>query len=143
MRKETIVQLECALDHLTGEEIGAAIKVLSEAPFILDVIFLQGIGKKNRPCGFLQVLCLPGDENAAAIAIFKHTHTLGVRIQNIERLTLVRREAESSVAGEKVRAKEYDLEGRSYLRPEADEINRLAASHSLGAPAFRFGEQEK
>lgn len=143
MRKETIIQLETALDHLSGEEIGSAIKALSGLEFIRDVVFLQGIGKKNRPCGLLQVLCSPGDENAAAFEIFRHTHTLGVRIQKIERLTLDRRETEAIVAGKKIRAKEYDLEGRSYIRPEADEIERLASSSSLGAPAFRFEKREK
>lgn len=139
MKKETIVQLETAIDHLSGEEIGSAIRALSESDFILDVVYLPGIGKKNRPCGLLQVLCAEGREERAATEIFRHTHTLGVRIQKIERFALDRREAEAIVAGKTIRAKEYELESRPYLRPEADELERLAEESSLGAPAFRFG----
>ena len=138
MKKETIIQLETALDHLSGEEIGSAIKALSSSDIILDVIYLTGIGKKNRPCGLLQALCAPRDEDRAAAEIFRHTHTLGLRIQRIERIIVERWETVEDVGGEKIRAKGYALEDKTYIRPEADEIERLAARASVGAPAFRF-----
>lgn len=76
MRKETIIKLESTIDHLSGEEIGFALQVLNEMQEVLDASYFCGIGKKNRPCGKLEVLCARGNEELVISAIFRHTHTL-------------------------------------------------------------------
>lgn len=138
MKKEKVILLETALDHLTGEELGAAMQALSEAEEILDVLYLPGTGKKNRPAGLLQALCLPEAELAACKAIFQHTHTLGLRRQEIERYVLERRPCSVELAGERVRAKSHKLDGREYVRPEADDVIRLARENRIGLPGIRF-----
>ncbi|MDE5832397.1 MAG: LarC family nickel insertion protein [Desulfovibrio sp.] len=143
MKKEMIIQLETNLDHLSGEETGAAIRALSGLDCVLDVIYLSGIGKKNRPSGLLRVLCAPPDEERTTLAVFRHTHTLGIRIQKIERVILSRRESAVSINGEIVRAKEYELEGEAFVRPEADEVDKLATDRGVGSPAFRFARDGK
>lgn len=137
MKREKIIQLETSLDHLDGEETGHALCIINDMPQVLDALYLTGIGKKNRPAGLLQVICRPGDEEAVCRAIFRHTHTLGIRIREVERVILPRREASVSLAGEKVRAKEYEIEGETYIRPEADDLARLAEKLDLGSPALR------
>lgn len=137
--RETVIQLECHLDHLSGEELGQAITALSVIPEVLDTLWLSGIGKKNRPVGLLRVLCLPQDEDAVSQAVFRHTHTLGLRRQSLERQVLPREATTVTVAGHTLAGKGYSLEGRHYQRAEADAIAGAAAELSLGAPALRFG----
>lgn len=138
LKRETIIKFETALDHLTGEESGLALTALNDMPEVLDAIYLTGIGKKNRPCCLLQVLCHKMDEEIVARAIFRHTHTLGLRRMEVERIVLPRFACEAEIAGVKIPAKAYELENRGYLRPEADAIQTLAAKLGAGAPALRI-----
>ena len=142
--RELVSQLETHIDHLTGEELGQALTVLADMPEVLDVLWLPGTGKKNRPSGLLRVLCLVGDEDAASRAVVRHTHTLGLRCQRMERLVLPRRAATARVAGRDMPAKLYEVEGRGYVRPEADALGRAAHEDGLGTPALRLAaEPEK
>ena len=139
--EEDVMQLECHLDHLTGEELGTALEQLAAAADVLDVLWLPGTGKKNRPAGLLRVLCRPADTENVARAVLRHTHTLGLRRQLLQRLVLPRRATTCACGGASLPAKEYELEGRVYVRPEADAVARQAAALGLGAPALRFGRK--
>lgn len=143
MRKETVIVLETALDHLTGEELGNALSVLNGAANVLDALFLPGIGKKNRPSGLLQVLCWPEHEADVTAEIFRQTHALGIRRAQTERYVLPREAAEASVCDSKVPAKVHELEGARYERPEADSLAALARGRHLGMPALRFHMRER
>ncbi|WP_394027821.1 nickel pincer cofactor biosynthesis protein LarC [Desulfovibrio falkowii] len=136
--QEVVSQLETHLDHLTGEELGLALSALAEMPEVLDVLWLPGVGKKNRPSGLLRVLCLPVHEDMASRAVLRHTHTLGLRRQRVERLVLPRRGVSARLAGQDMPAKLYEIEGRSYVRPEAGAVARAARAEGLGAPALRL-----
>ena len=138
MRKEIIILLETAVDHLSGEELGNAITLLNDMPETLDAIYIPAIGKKNRPTGLMQILCRPESEKTVARAVFRHTHTLGLRRQEIERYILERRPATAEIAGEAVPAKIHLVEGREYIRPEADAVSKLADRLGIGAPGLRF-----
>ena len=140
--RESVCQLECHLDHLSGEELGMALEVLAAAPEVLDVLWLSGVGKKNRPSGALRVLCAPEDEAAAVALVLRHTHTLGVRRALMQRYVLPRCQSSCLLAGCEVPAKAYVLEGRSYVRPEADAVRERAAQLELGAPALRFSRSD-
>lgn len=142
MRYEKITLLETSIDHLTGEELGLALEALSLAPEILDVLYLPGIGKKNRPAGLLQVICLPESEIAARDAIFRHTHTLGIRRSEPGRYVLPRKQTTVNIEGRELAAKEHLLEGKAYARPEADALKSLAASLGVGAPALRLKKRD-
>ncbi len=143
--KEYICQLESHLDHLTGEEIGAAIHSLSLLPQVLDVLWLSGIGKKNRPLGLLRVLCLPQHAQEVEKAFYTHTHTLGIRHSLLERSMLER----SSIThthpahdlahnDEHIAHKKYILDGAAWLRPEADALMEKAQNNGVGMPALRI-----
>lgn len=140
--QESVCQLECHLDHLSGEELGQAIAALAAAPSVLDVLWLPGVGKKNRPAGALRAICLPEAQAEVARLVLRHTHTLGLRIQRMERLVLPRRAATVACDGVTMPAKAYELEGRRYVRPEADALAARAAERGLGAPALRFGRED-
>ena len=81
------------------------------------------------------------DTENVARAVLRHTHTLGLRHQLLQRLVLPRRATTCACGGASQPAKEYDLEGRMYVRPEADAVARQATALGLGAPALRFGRK--
>ena len=134
---EAVVQFESHIDHLNGEDLGAALTALSAMPEVLDVLWLPGVGKKNRPAGLLRVLCLPGQRGCVAEAILRHTHTLGLRVQCLERMVAPRHTAVAEVAGQQLPAKEYVIEGQTYIRPEADALEAAARQRGVGMPALR------
>lgn len=134
---ESVVQFESHIDHLNGEDLGMALTALSSMPEVLDVLWLPGVGKKNRPAGLLRVLCLPGHRPAVADAVLRHTHTLGLRVQTLERMVAPRHAAVAEVAGQQLPAKEYVIEGQTYLRPEADALEAAARQRGVGVPALR------
>lgn len=142
MRKEKIVMLETVFDHLTGEEIGQALEALNALPQILDAAVFPGIGKKNRPAWLMQVLCRPEQEDEAVSAMFRHTHSLGIRRLEMERYVLPRCAETVEREGRRLAAKGYVLENAEYVRPEADAVKDFCASRGIGAPAFRFGKDE-
>lgn len=135
---EEVVLLESSIDHLTGEETGAALDSLNRMPAVLDAAWHPGTGKKNRPCGLLRVLCLPENEQAVLEAFFRHTHTLGIRRICMQRYVLKRRAAAMPDSG--LPCKAYLLEGEEYMRPEADEVRRAASLANVGAPALRIAK---
>jgi len=141
--RECIVQLECHLDHLSGEELGQALAALSAMPEVPDVLWLPGTGKKNRPAGLLRVLCRPEHEESVSMAVLRHTHSLGLRRHCLERLVLPRESAAVTVAGQQLPGKRYVLEGQRYLRAEADAIAAAAAAMGVGTPAMRFGAERE
>ena len=114
-----------------------ALTALSSMPEVLDVLWLPGVGKKNRPAGLLRVLCLPGQRPEVAEAVLRHTHTLGLRVQTLERIVAPRHAAVAEVAGQQLPAKEYVIEGQTYLRPEADALEAAARQRGVGVPALR------
>lgn len=134
---ESVIQLESHIDHLNGEDLGMALTALSAMPEVLDVLWLPGVGKKNRPAGLLRVLCLPQQRPNVADAVLRHTHTLGLRVQCLERMVAPRHAAMAEVAGQRLPAKEYMIDGQTYVRPEADALEAAARQRGVGVPALR------
>ncbi len=136
--QEYIVQLESHIDHLTGEEIGACIEALSALPQVLDVLWLCGMGKKNRPHGLLRVLCHPEHKTLVEQAFFTHTHSLGIRHCLLERSIAPRTQGHVEIHKEPLPAKEYIIDGKTWLRPESDALQKHAKTLGLGMPALRI-----
>lgn len=133
--------LESNIDHLTGEELGCFFEKIMQAG-ALDVIFLQGIMKKNRPGGQLQVLC--ANENLARVReeFFRLTLTLGIRISRVSRNILSRKDRNISLQGETVQAKETFFSGGSYLRPEMESLSRLAEKKGMSPAGMRLKKDQ-
>ena len=87
---DTIWELACNLDDMTGEEIGFALEQMFHAG-ALDAYTSPIMMKKSRPGVIFTVLCK--EENRAALvkAIFRHTTTLGIRQTEHFRYTLDRK----------------------------------------------------
>lgn len=134
---ETVVVLESHIDHLTGEEIGHAFAMLQEAGAV-DVLWLPGIMKKNRPGGALRAICLPEKLDEVQAAFFRHTHTLGIRRSFTERVILARSAATMQTEYGDLEAKQYEVDGVAYTRAEFEALARAAAEKGVGLPAMRF-----
>lgn len=137
--QEPVLQLETHIDHLNGEDLGAALSALSRMDEVLDVLWLPGVGKKNRPAGLLRVLCLPANQECVVSAVLRHTHTLGLRLQVVNRLVLPRKAVRTLIGGKSLLAKTYKVDGVFYARPEADALEETAKSLGVGIPALRNG----
>ena len=122
---ESVAELRCNLDDMTGEEIGFACQALLEAG-ALDV-WTQAIGmKKGRPGTLLAVLCRPGREAEFAQLMLKHTTTLGVRCQAMRRYALAREEISLDTPRGAVRAKRSHGFGVDRVKPEYDDLAAIA-----------------
>ena len=87
---DDVLELSCNLDDMTGEAIGFAMEQLLDAG-ALDV-FTTAIGmKKNRPGIMLTVLCKPELKDKLVQQLFRHTTTLGIRENMMNRYTLDRK----------------------------------------------------
>jgi uncharacterized protein (DUF111 family) len=136
---EQVTLLETHIDHLSGEDLGSAITAIgSFDPAPLDILWLPGVTKKNRPGGGLRVLCHPEHAQDLTTALFRHTHSLGIRRQQVERVTLPRAAATLQGPAGPLCAKSYQLEGQEYLRPEQDSLDAAARGLGIGAPGVRL-----
>ena len=135
-KREQITKLECNLDDMTGEDIGYAIGQLFSAG-ALDV-FTQSIGmKKNRPGVLLTVLCSADDADRLAEEIMKHTTTLGIRRQEMNRYVLQRDVWTVSTPYGEVRMKQASGMGVERSKPEFDDVALLAAKNNLPLRTIR------
>ena len=75
---DSIIELACNIDDMTGEELGYVTKLLLNEG-ALDV-YTAAIGmKKNRPGILLSVICKRPLREKMTELIFKHTTTIGLR----------------------------------------------------------------
>lgn len=141
---ERVVVLETNIDHLTGEEMGAALGAILDSG-ALDVIFLPGVMKKNRPGGLLQVLCRPKDAVRVRETVFAQTMTLGIRITETRRAVLPRQAStRPSIFGE-LAVKEMVVEGSQYSRPEFEALKKMAkrTGRSVAQLRYLLGDAQK
>ena len=125
-----LLELQCNLDDMSGEEIGFAMERLFDAG-ALDV-WTTAIGmKKNRPGMLLSVLCRREQHDALLRCLFKHTTTLGVRELLCPRYPLERsfRKAETPWGAVTVkRAEGWDVRRE---KPEYEDLARIARENDL------------
>ncbi len=89
-KTDSVVELCCNVDDMTGEAIGFATERFMEQG-ALDA-FTTPIGmKKSRPGILITVLCREADKEKLVRLIFKHTTTIGIREKHCTRYTLERR----------------------------------------------------
>jgi uncharacterized protein (TIGR00299 family) protein len=127
---DSIAELSCNLDDMTGEEIGFAMERLLEAG-ALDV-YTTSIGmKKNRPGILLTVLCRPADKDTMVHLLFRHTTTLGIRENSFHRYTLARRtEIVESTYGP-VRKKISSGYGVERCKLEYEDLKRISSEQNI------------
>jgi uncharacterized protein (TIGR00299 family) protein len=136
---DSVVEVECNLDDVTGETLGYTMERLFEAG-ALDVWFTSIQMKKNRPAVQLSLLAPEDRIDALALILMQETSTLGVRLfPPVHRLKADRRMREVETPWGVVRVKEKWLgERRLAVSPEYEDCARLARSASV--PIVRVRE---
>ncbi len=128
--EDSIVELNCNLDDMTGEDIGFAMERLLEAgaPEVFTTpIFM----KKNRSAVMLTVLCRQEQREQMVRLIFRHTTTLGIRQTPHRRYTLTRREEQVMTPYGPVSCKISQGWGVSRRKPEYEDLARLAREKDI------------
>ena len=138
--REAIAKLECNLDEMTGEAVGFAMEQLFRAG--ARDVYTQPIGmKKSRPGVLLSVICLPQDADRLAGIIMKHTTTLGIRRQDMDRYILERTVETVETAYGPVRVKTACGFGIQRRKAEYDDVAALAEQNGLSLDDIRKGLQ--
>jgi uncharacterized protein (TIGR00299 family) protein len=138
---DNVVQLETAIDDLSGEIVGYCLERLWNAG-ALDV-YTTSIGmKKNRPGVLVTVLCHPADAAKMEEILFRETTTLGIRRLSIPRRVLKRESIEVEtpwglVAGKIARISEKNAR----FAPEYESCRTIAELH--GRPLNEIYEAAK
>ena len=139
--KEPITKLECNLDDITGEDLGFAMTQLFAAG--ASDVFTQPIGmKKSRPGILLSVICHTEQADHLAELIMKHTTTLGIRRQDMNRYFLNRKIETVSTEYGDVRVKYAEGMGVKKAKPEFDDLAALAEKHEVSLSTVRKAAQK-
>ena len=126
---EKITRLECNLDDMTGEDIGFAMEQLFGAGAL--EVYTQPVGmKKNRPGVLFSVICTPETADSLAETMMKHTTTLGIRRQDLDRYALHRKVETIDTAYGEVRIKHASGMGVAREKIEYDDLAALAREHN-------------
>ena len=133
---DSVVELQCNLDDMTGEDLGFALERLLELG-ALDV-FTQPMGmKKSRPATMLTVLCREQDRETMIEALFAHTTTLGIRETLCRRYTLDRSVETVDTPWGPVRFKTARGYGVCRRKPEYEDMARIARARGVGVEQVR------
>lgn len=126
LRRETVCELRCNVDDMTGEEAAFAVERLLESG-ALDAWTQPITMKKGRPALLFGCLCRPEDEAETTALLLRHTTTLGVRRSLCERSALPRTAERRGPARVKI------SEGAGVRREKAefDDIAALARREGL------------
>ncbi|MPM01892.1 Pyridinium-3,5-bisthiocarboxylic acid mononucleotide nickel insertion protein [bioreactor metagenome] len=127
---DSAAELSCNLDDMTPEAIGFAEDRFFEAGALEAYTIPVGM-KKSRPGVLLCVMCREADRDKMVKLIFKHTTTLGVRENIINRYTLERSVVSVDTAFGEVRKKVsagYDVKREKY---EYEDLARIAREHNM------------
>jgi uncharacterized protein (TIGR00299 family) protein len=127
---DTITVLETNLDRISGENLGALFDELIRAG-ALDVYVIPIMMKKNRPGHLLSVLCESDKKDKLAKIIFRGGKTLGIRIETMSRIKLVRRESQVKTSGGNVSVKIAELDGQKLIFPERDDMVKAMGKSKL------------
>ncbi len=125
-----VAEIFCTLDDVTAEDLGFAQEALLNAG-ALDV-FTASVGmKKGRPGTLLCCLCDYARREEFAELMLRHTPTLGVRIYAPERVKLARSVETVETEFGPVRMKRGSGFGIEKVKPEYDDIARIARDNDM------------
>lgn len=136
--QDDLVLLSTNLDDITSEHLAFCMETLLEMDDVVDCWSVPIFMKKNRPAFALHCLVRQHGSNGALTCLFRHTTTLGVRIQDKQhglRRAVLRRHLHSttlSVNGQShtVRVKVAYLGSEIVsIKPEFEDCKAVANIH--------------
>ena len=128
--RDCVTLMETNIDNTTGETLGYTMDQLLKAG-ALDAYYTPIQMKKNRPAVMLSVICKMYDTEKLSDIIFRETSTIGIRTQEIERITLKREIRTVQTALGEVRVKLVIVRGLERIQPEYEDCARIAEENNL------------
>jgi len=126
-----VTVLESNIDTMSGELLGGLMERLLAAG-ALDVSYSPLQMKKNRPATLLTVMCVPQRSDIFAQLLLRETSTLGVRIQQIQRLKAQRTQQHLNTPLGPITVKIKRLGERIIsAAPEYDDCQRIAREQDM------------
>ena len=135
---DTIVQIETNVDDLHPQAYETVMDRLFSAGAV-DVALTPSIMKHARPGIVLTALAPPAKASAVTEVLLRDTSTLGVRVQEMQRVVLPRRVEAVQISGGTIHMKVADLgNGHFKAAPEYQDCKRLA--DQTGRPILEIME---
>jgi uncharacterized protein (DUF111 family) len=129
--RDTVSVLTAHLDDLVPEHFDLALERLFAAG-ALDVALAHVQMKKNRPGFALTVVAPPARRAALAELVLRETGSLGVRVQEAERVLLPRKVVRVATPHGRVRVKiASDAQGALRASAEYEDAKRIARAQRL------------
>ncbi len=126
-----VTVLSTNVDNMSGELLGALMERLFAAG-ALDVTYTPMQMKKNRPATMLMVVCPLEKGNELAYLLLRETTTLGVRIQQVQRLKAQRtsQQIDTPLGPMLIKVKRLGSQIIS-ASPEYEECQRIAKERNM------------
>ena len=126
-----VTVLTTNVDNMSGELLGGLMERLFAAG-ALDVSYTPMQMKKNRPATMIMVVCPLEKGNELAYILLRETTTLGVRIQQVQRLKAQRtpQEIDTPLGSMLIKVKRLGTDVVS-ASPEYEECQRVAHEHNM------------
>jgi len=126
-----VTVIESNIDDMTGELLGDLMEKLLAAG-ALDVSYTPIQMKKNRPAVMVSLICPVEDGDRLAQLVLRESSTLGVRIQQVQRLKAQRTQERINTAIGSVLVKVKRLGPRIIsASPEYEECRRIARERDI------------
>ena len=129
-RTDSILELSCNVDDMTGEQMGFALERFWEAG-ALDAYTIPIGMKKSRPGMMVCVLCRREERENMVRQIFRYTHTLGIRETAYRRYALERTIRSVDTPFGPIRRKDSTGYGVSRQKYEYEDLARIAKERNL------------
>jgi pyridinium-3,5-bisthiocarboxylic acid mononucleotide nickel chelatase len=142
LNNEKMFLIETNIDDVDGEIIGNLIEVLMKEG-ALDVTIIPGITKKNRPVNIIRILSDIVKNDILIDKLFKETGTSGIRINEINRITLKRNIIIIEVA---INYSKYDIRVKITrdssnniinIKPEFNDLKKIAEIEEYSLKAIQ------
>ncbi|WAC07267.1 MAG: nickel pincer cofactor biosynthesis protein LarC [Thermodesulfobacteriota bacterium] len=128
---EQVVVIETNIDNMNPEIYEYLMEVLFEKG-ALDVSLISVQMKKNRPGILLKVIAKENNKTELVETIFNETTTLGVRVNTVDRYTLLRKTNAVETPWGKIRIKIIkEPDGRIVTSPEFEDCKRIARAKNI------------
>src|SRR6266446_7824268 len=126
-----VTVIESNIDNMTGELLGGLMDRLLAAG-ALDVSYIPMQMKKNRPAVLVTVICPVEEGQTLAQVLLRETSTLGVRMQQMQRLKAQREQQPLTTPLGTTLIKVKRLGGRIIsAAPEYEECRRIALERGI------------
>jgi uncharacterized protein (TIGR00299 family) protein len=127
---DEVYLIESDMDHISGEVMGHVAGLLFENG-ALDVSWIPIFMKKGRPAYRISVISKVDTYQQLADLIIKNTHTLGIRVQRVQRIIASRSQKSIRFLDQEVSEKHCEYKGYSFSKLEYDALAALSKEKKI------------